>query len=295
MPTISSSQLKRDWLAWQSLRRTHPEKFALRSTGLQSLDTALGGGIELGQFILIGAPPKAGKTTLLVQIKQAFERQGVLSIYFSAEMTNNQIGNLVFSSLSGVKRKVIRAADWTDEDWKSMEEAGCTLETWPGYWNYGFSTLADIKKEIAFVEEKTNDVVKAIFVDYLQLMNHPAENRWAAIEAITHGLKHLSIQRQEPMAVVANAQLTRESIKQHVQEMHSFYGGGAMERDMDVGIMIDSVLDNSGNPILNKKKISIVGAREVEPCAPFAVGYDGDRARIFDDTTVASFEMNTWT
>src|SRR3989304_557469 len=79
-------EMSEQWLAWQHKKNERPELDAPKGTGLRALDMALGGGIEFGQYILIGGDPGAGKTTLLGCISDAFGRQMVNSLSLFTEM-----------------------------------------------------------------------------------------------------------------------------------------------------------------------------------------------------------------
>lgn len=59
-------------------------------TGFKSLDAALGGGIANGLTIL-GAKPGSGKTSLVHQIAESISSDGIPVLYFSLEMSREQI------------------------------------------------------------------------------------------------------------------------------------------------------------------------------------------------------------
>ncbi|WP_457641834.1 DNA repair protein RadA [Persephonella sp.] len=60
------------------------------STGIKTLDEALGGGIVTGQVILISGEPGIGKSTLLLQISSNIAR-GKKVLYITAEESSHQI------------------------------------------------------------------------------------------------------------------------------------------------------------------------------------------------------------
>lgn len=60
------------------------------STGFESLDNALGGGLVKGQVILIAGEPGIGKSTLLLQISNRFAKYGKV-LYVSGEESGSQI------------------------------------------------------------------------------------------------------------------------------------------------------------------------------------------------------------
>ncbi|TDI42411.1 MAG: hypothetical protein E2P02_13100 [Acidobacteria bacterium] len=75
----------------RELERLHRGDFSdFVSTGLESLDRRLGGGLRRGQMILIGAPTGAGKTTLAVQFAIAAQERG-LALVVSPEMSADEL------------------------------------------------------------------------------------------------------------------------------------------------------------------------------------------------------------
>jgi len=111
MKVQNSKQLSAEWLALQKHKHAHPELYKLKSTGIPTLDNILGGGIEPGQFVLIGGAQKSGKTTLLSCMTESLAKQGMNVLFLSGEMTTIQNANLFFSRLARIDRTRIRAVD----------------------------------------------------------------------------------------------------------------------------------------------------------------------------------------
>lgn len=285
MQTLTSKEMKHFWLERQQLRRDNPELFALVSTGLKGWDNILGGGVEYGQMLVVGGAQKSGKSTLLLHLAKTWAQQGINFLWCGAEMTNMQIGTMLFSNISGISRTKIRAIDITISDWSELLVAGEEIEDYSGYWNYGFATMGDIYKTIKEVEEKHDTRIKAILIDYLQLMDAPeaGRNRTDQLAFLSRSMKKLTVNRKEPMIVAVAAQLNRESIRGHIVDANAFLGSGAIERDMDIGVIVDPIKDEytPGQYLPNKKKIVVVGSREtaVDNCDVF---FDGATA-TFDD------------
>lgn len=283
---LNSKEMSDEWLAKQRLRHEKPDLFGLKSTGLKTLDKKLGGGIEKGQLVYVGGQEKSGKTTLLTTMANAFGIQALNGVMLSAEMTNLQMGNLLFSNLGNVERTTIRSIQVNALQWDMLDKAGKKIEKLTFHWGYGFSSIEDIDAVLLAVEEKTEKPVEVLILDYLQLME--VENkrmpRTQEIEYISRSLKRRSIARGNPMMIIAATQLNRESIRSKLYDAQSFLGSGAIERDMDIGMIVTNVENPlSVNKIMdNKKKIVIVGSRETEVGEPLEVYYDGSKARMAD-------------
>lgn len=300
---LYAQDMPNEWMIYQKQRHEHPELFGLKSTGLAMLDTLLEGGIELGQYVLIGGAQKAGKTTLLMKLADSFARQRVNSIFFSAEMNNMQLGSMLFSTYSGIERSRIRKLGLEIADWTRLEIAGEKIEQLTLAFDFGFSTVSDIIDSIEEVEAKVGEPVKAIFGDYIHLMEEPGikGNMVQEIASISKKLKRLTMSRVAkgnfPIAVIFASQLSREAVKGEVWSATSFYGSGQLERDMDLGMIISAARDETASDrreIPNRRKITIVGSRET-PTGECEVAYNPNTATISDAVALkATLRSRVW-
>jgi replicative DNA helicase len=284
MQTLTSKQLAKDWQVYQHKRHNNPDLYGLKSTGIAVLDEVLEGGLELTQMAVIGGAEKSGKTTLMLNICNQFNRQGLNTIWFGAEMNNMQVGSMLFAKLSGIERTKIRRINLDVQDFEVLKKAGEKIEAYPGYWNYGFSTLTDVMKEITRIEKESGVKIDAIFVDYIQLMEEETGKgpRSEQLEKISRNLKRLTNCLPHPMGVIVASQLNRETLRMKLVDAHGFLGTGSLERDMDIGMIIHPYKDEiTGKESDNKKEIVIVGSRETKKSS-CVVGYNGATAQIFD-------------
>ena len=84
---------------------------SLLKTGLDRLDLALGGGIELETLTMIAARPAMGKTALLVQIADAVSAEGGVVAFFQKEMSRSQIQNRLAARRARVSLQHWRSGD----------------------------------------------------------------------------------------------------------------------------------------------------------------------------------------
>jgi len=89
-------------------------------SGIEELNSVLGGGIVLGSLVLIGGEPGIGKSTLLLQVSRDFAVQGKKVLYVSGEESLEQIkirgkrlglqaGNLYLLAETHLERIIIHA------------------------------------------------------------------------------------------------------------------------------------------------------------------------------------------
>jgi replicative DNA helicase len=267
MQTLSSPQLVEKWIELQRNRHEHPNLFALKSTGLLGLDNILGGGIEWGQYVIIGGPQKSGKSTLMQHMALEDAKHGDPFLFMSAEMTNMSTATRLFSNIARIAKDKIRRIELGTQDWEDIERAAETIKEYQGYWNYGFSKIEDIKAVKQKILKEKGVHVRKLYIDYFQLMEGSSQgnNRVEQLAAISRGFKRMCVEEGELNILIVSSQLRRESIRSHTTDANSFLGTGALERDMDVGIIISELKDESGKgEIPNARRLTVVGSRDTD-------------------------------
>ncbi len=284
--TVSSKELSNQWIQLQRHKQEHPELYRLKSTGLAALDKILGGGLEPGQFVLVGGAQKSGKTTLLSCLTETMARQHMNVLYLSGEMTTIQMASIFFSRLSRIDRTRIRAINLDETDWVKLENAAAKFEKFNIWWNHGFSSVTDINNIITEMETVHGVEFDCIMVDYIQLMEAPeiksGGNRVTDLSYISRNLKRRTLSGKKPKLIIAAAQINRQSIRGNLYDANSFLGTGDLERDMDIGMLIKAVQDPiTGVENKHRKQIIVVGSRETEigVCETY---YNGSIASIED-------------
>ena len=295
METINSKTLIEHWNTYQRDRHANPELYKLRSTGLQGLDHILGGGVEYGNMVIYGGAQKIGKSTLLQCTAEAFGRRDEPFLYFSGEMTNTAMATRLVSSVSGVDKGKMRRIELDDIDWRLIDDAETTISKWSGWWNYGFSTIAHVKKILDETEKASGVDIRVLFIDYIQLMEHPGRRtRTEELESLSHAFKRMTIEREKPILVFIAAQLNRQSIRGQIIDANSFLGTGALERDMDVGVIITNAKDEAGRVLENYRELVVVGSREtgVDRCR---IRFNGSTSSLADADVIGNkVDLDYW-
>jgi replicative DNA helicase len=295
METVSSKVLIEHWHTYQKDRHANPELYKLRSTGLRGLDHILGGGVEYGNMVIYGGAQKIGKSTLLQCTAEAFGRRGEPFIYFSGEMTNDAMATRLVCSISGVDKGKVRRIQLDDVDWNLVESAEETIAKFQGWWNYGFSNIHQITNILSQTEKEAGVDIRVMFVDYIQLMEHPGKRtRSEEIEALSHAFKRMSVGRGKPMLIFIAAQLNRQSIRGQIVDANAFLGSGALERDMDVGVIITAAKDETGRVLENYRELVVVGSREtgVDRCR---IRFNGSTSSLADaDVISQAVNLDYW-
>ena len=217
------------------------------TTGLDDLDKSISG-LHHSDLIIIAGRPGMGKTTLAMNIAfnaanaiyngRANEKYKGAVVFFSLEMSNQQLAARVLSSQSKIPAAHMREGNLTDEDFMKMSEYSNALSKLP----LVIDDTADmsvpmIKTRARRIARKFGGVA-LIVIDYLQLMKLPggksSDNRVQELSTITRGLKILAKELDVP--VITLSQLSR-SVEQRDDKrpiLSDLRDSGSIEQDADI-------------------------------------------------------------
>ena len=183
-------------------------------TGLKDLDDRLGG-LHKQDLLIIAGRPSMGKTALATNIafnaaKKLLDKEKKSSIvFFSLEMSSEQLSTRILSEQSRIKSNDIRRGKINQDEFEKFIETSKNLENLPLFIDdtpaITISTLSNRARRI-----KRMHGLDLVVVDYIQLMksgNYKNEGRVQEIGEITQGLKALAKELDVP--VLALSQLSR--------------------------------------------------------------------------------------
>lgn len=243
------------------------------ASGLIDLDRLLSG-FQNSDFIVLGARPSMGKTSLLLNIAQSVagrclkgEANAVPVGVFSLEMSAEQLTQRLVANTANVNAHQISNGQLNDTDMGRVMHAANLLHTLPLHIDDTPGLTINAIRSRAR-EMKRRHGVGIIIVDYLQLMLAPVRgdyNRVQEISQISRGLKMVA--RELDVPVLAASQLSRqvESRDNKRPLLSDLRESGSIEQDADVVLMLY-------RPEYYLK--AALGA------ADDTVGSDGDRKRV---------------
>lgn len=208
------------------------------ATGFYRLDDDLSG-LQNGEMIIIAARPSMGKTAFAVNIAEHIavdERQPVA--VFSLEMGKHQLAQRLLSSRSGVDSQRMRRNMINDHELIRLKEACAELYEAPMFIDDtpGISVLQLRAKARRL---KSEHDIKAIFIDYMQLMRSPgSESRQQEVSEISRSIK--AIARELEVPIVALSQLNRkaEDRTDNRPMLSDLRESGSIEQDADVVMLL---------------------------------------------------------
>lgn len=249
--SVSGQSLKQDLssleeillASFDRLEELHRNKGQIRGmkTGYRDLDN-MTAGLQRSDLIILAARPAMGKTTLVTNLAYnvaTINKQAVL--FFSLEMSKEQLIDRMLSDVSGVDSWNIRTGNLSDEDFAKLSEASGEMAEAPIY--------IDDTPGMTVLEMRTKARRAAhqaplglIIIDYLQLMQasstHSNGNRVQEVSEISRGLKLLA--RELDVPVIALSQLSRsvESRSPQIPQLSDLRESGSIEQDADIVMFI---------------------------------------------------------
>lgn len=208
-------------------------------TGFRRLDSYTLG-FHPGELIILAARPSMGKTSLALNIaKNMAVNEDAPVAFFSLEMASDQIAKNLLCMHAKIDSGKFRAGTLPPEERRNLlncvdtlSEANIFIDDTPG--------ISPFELRLSARRLKERYGIKAIFVDYLQLMrmNERTESRQIEISKISGSLKALAMELKIP--VIALSQLSRK-VEDRVDKrpmMSDLRESGSIEQDADVILML---------------------------------------------------------
>ena len=215
-------------------------------------------GFMPGQLIIVAARPAMGKSAFALNIlANAAIRAKKSVVYFSLEMSKEELTSRVLASEAMVDSQKIRSGKLEDEDWISLTNASGTLSEAKIILD-DTSGFTPIELRAKCRKLKMEHDIGLVVIDYLQLMDASkvSASRQADISEISRSLKVLA--REIGVPIIALSQLSRapEQRPDHRPMLSDLRESGSIEQDADMVMFL--YRDDYYNPDTDKKNIAEV-------------------------------------
>ncbi|MBR3149469.1 MAG: replicative DNA helicase [Eubacterium sp.] len=218
---------------FKELTGENKEKFKGIPTGFGLLDKYITG-LNKSDFILIGARPAMGKTSFALNLAQNISiASGRKCVFFSLEMTKEQLAERLLASQAGVSSQKFRTGEMTDDEWIRIGNVAGQLANVELYLDDTSNiTVPEIKSRV-----RRLNGVDCVMIDYLGLVSSATrkENRVQEVSEITRNLKMMAKDLNIP--VICCAQLSRGTEgrgKSHRPQLSDLRESGSIEQDADI-------------------------------------------------------------
>jgi len=248
--SVSDQSLKQDLISIESiltdsfdrLEELHRNKGQLRGvrTGYRDLDN-MTAGLQRSDLVILAARPAMGKTTLVTNLAYnvaTIAKQPVL--FFSLEMSKEQLVDRMLSDASGVDSWNIRTGNLSDDDFSKLSDAMGEMAEAPIFIDDtpGVSVLEMRTKARRAAHEQP---LGLIIVDYLQLMQSSGRsdgNRVQEVSEISRGLKLIARELNVPVIALSQLSRTVESRNPQIPQLADLRESGSIEQDADIVMFI---------------------------------------------------------
>lgn len=223
----------------QQLKNRDPNSLAGVPSGLVELDK-LTGGFQNSDLIIVAARPSMGKTAFALSVaRNVAVTYNMPVAFFSIEMASTQIILRLISQEAKVDQQKLRTGRINDvEDARVVNALGTLNDTKLFIDDSSSLTVMELRAKCRRL--KTENNVRMIIVDYLQIMQAPkAESREREISIISQSLKQIAKELDIP--VMALAQLNR-SIDGRTDKrpvLSDLRESGSIEQDADVVMFLN--------------------------------------------------------
>lgn len=179
------------------------------STGITELDRQMGG-LQRSDLVVVAARPGVGKTALALDFAKTIAANDGAVAFFSLEMSAPQLAMRLLAGRTGISSARMRRGAFSDDEFDVLTRRAREMADLPVVIDQtGGISIAKLTTRARRIARAKG--LKAIFVDYLQLMTGPTRRGGSRVEeitAITTGLKSLAKDLDVP--VVALSQLSRQ-------------------------------------------------------------------------------------
>ena len=212
-------------------------------SGFPSIDRVTQGW-QKSDLIILAARPSVGKTAFSLNLaRNAAVEYNMPVAFFSLEMSADQLGKRLITTESGLPGEKIKGGvKLEDYEWEQLEYKLKGLASAPLYIDDtpGIPVMEFRAKAKRLVKQKG---VRLIVVDYLQLMQGPAELRGMReqeVAAISRTLKATAKELNVP--IIALSQLSRNAVQRTggtgKPQLSDLRESGSIEQDADMVIFI---------------------------------------------------------
>jgi replicative DNA helicase len=246
------------------------------ATGYYELDEKTCG-LQNGEMIVIAGRPSMGKTSLALNIAEHVGMVENASIaIFSLETSRQQLAERFLCSTSAIDAQQVRKGMLSTEDYQKLVESCGALSEAPIYIDDS-AGLTPLELRAKARRLKSLYDIRAIFVDYLQLMHLGSgkiESRQQEIAVISRYIKALARELDIPVVILSQLNRSPEGREGHRPRMSDLRESGSIEQDADVVMLLhredyyhrdttDYVPDNKAELIIAKQRNGPTGSVEL--------------------------------
>jgi replicative DNA helicase len=217
--------------------RKRGEQTAGLPTGFAELDTALCGGLPIGELSIVGARPSTGKTSFAAAVIRNVCRRGGCVFFASLEQRHQEINERMLAAEAGVNGQSIRTGAIDDREIRQVGEAARLLRTWKLHVADKSGVRAGRIASSARQAKRKMGGLDLVVVDYIQLIDadNPKATTSDQIGQSTKRLRDLAKQLDVPVLLLS--QLNRDGVDRRPR-LSDLRGSGDLEQHAGVVLFL---------------------------------------------------------
>lgn len=195
------------------------------------------GGWRPGALYVVGARPGSGKTILGLQAALDMTVHGSV-LFSSLEMPRHELQERAIAQIAKVSTRDLERRTISKQGWEHIAEARDRLDRALFIDDRSMMTPTVIRSAARTVARKGK--LKAIVVDYLQLMSSPdkSQKRHEVVADFSRQLKILAKEMDVPVIALSQLNRASEGREGKLPSMADLRESGALEQDADVVILL---------------------------------------------------------
>lgn len=274
---FSASEQIKSTMAYIYERMASDNKFAGIDLGkgwTKLMDTIMG--FQSPYIYLIAATAKVGKTALAQNFNLRMGMMGIPTLWFNFEMSERDMAIRNLSMMTGISNQRLKMGYVGEEERKKLEDAALKYYNAPMYTvnASGFTIEQVMNTARKYVYTKG---IKAIFIDYLQLIAPSKQEYWESNAHISTQTKIMATQLKVP--IIAISQLGREAEKSNSSSGMYIQGAYKFIQDCDVYMGMSINKDADANGDINNRIINVGYNRHGMNDVNIDVYFDGETLR----------------
>lgn len=189
-------------------QNTVDEKANMVVTGFSDIDG--NGCFQFTDLVVIGGATSMGKTTIAINMLVNGARAGIPSMFFTLEMTVQQIAARINAPICGVSSSLLLFKKLYTTQLRDFEKAKGVSNDFPIFIDDSSNSIEAIKEKIRSMSIKKG--VKVFYIDFLQRVKKPKnmhESEASFYEAVCNDLKDLA--KELKVCIVIICQLNRDA------------------------------------------------------------------------------------
>ena len=258
------------------------------TTGLSELDQMITG-LNKTDLVLIASRPGMGKTSIALNIAlAAAKKEKKAVVFFSLEMSRDQLVNRLLSNESFVDSQKLLTGNLDEDDWRKIAMSSEVLSR--------LDIRIDDNPMITPAEMKAKcrrvDNLGLIIIDYLQLMSlggRKSDNRVQEVSEISRSLKIMAKELGVPVLCLSQLSRANEKRTDKRPMLSDLRESGAIEQDADIIMFLyredyydkETELRNTAECIVAKNRHGTTGTVELQWIPQFTTF--ASKERIHDD------------